>query len=61
MYIDCEIGVKRRRMLLVNGIFNYRIKLVVLGLGMYLFLKVASNDKYLLNSLPKIDSLPFSS
>lgn len=37
MHVDCEIGVKRRRMLLVNGIFNYRIKLVVLGLGMCLF------------------------
>lgn len=59
MHVDCKTGVKRRRILLVTGIFNYRIKLVVLGLGMSLFFKVASNDKYLLNSLPKIDSPPF--
>lgn len=59
MHIDCKIGVKRRKVLLVNGIFNYRIKLAVLGLGMCLFFKVASNDKYSLNSLAKIDSPPF--
>lgn len=33
--------------------------LVVLVLGMCLCFEVASHDKYLLNSLPKIDSPPF--
>lgn len=59
VHIDCELAAKRRRILLVNGIFSYRIELVVLGLDMCLFFKVASNDKHILKSLPKIESPPF--
>lgn len=48
MHTGRELAVKRRRILLVYGIFNYRIKLLVLDLCMCLFLKGVSNDKYLL-------------
>ena len=59
MHMDNELAAKRRRILLVNDIFNHGIELVVLSLDTCLFFNVASNDKQLLNSLPKTDSLPF--
>lgn len=59
MHMDNVLAAKRRRLLLVNDIFNHGIELVALSLAPCLFFNVAFNDKQLLNSLPKTDSLPF--
>lgn len=57
--MDNELATKRRRILLVNDIFDHEIGLVELSLAMCLFFNVACNDKQTLNSFPKTDSLPF--
>lgn len=43
MHMDNELAAKRRRILLVNGIFNHGIELVALRTGTYLDFNVASN------------------
>lgn len=59
MLTNNELTSKRRRILLVNDIFDHEIGLVELSLDVCLFFDVACNDKQPLNSLPKTDSLPF--
>jgi len=59
MHMDNELAAKRRRILLINCVFNHGIELVAWSLDMCLFFNVASNGKQLSNSLLQTDSLPF--